>query len=105
MDMTETELINKILPQVIELQESIHKDPELSNHEERTRNKVCGFLENLGLRIHKNPNSFGFFADLEIDPHGETMAFRADMDALPIQEKKRFQLYLEKPWHHACLWA
>ena len=101
--MTETELINKILPRVIELQESIHKDPELSNHEERTRNKVCGFLENLGLNIHKNPNSFGFFADLEIDPHGETMAFRADMDALPIQEKNDFSYISKNPGiMHAC---
>lgn len=103
MDIAVAQAIQDVIPRVLDLQERIHRDPELSNQEKRTRDKVCNFLKDLGLNIRSNPDSFGFIADLEIDPEWETLAFRADMDALPIHEKTSCGYVSENPGvMHAC---
>lgn len=86
-----------------DLQEKIHRDPELSNQEKRTREKVHDLLSGTGLKLRESRDSFGLIAELELDPGWKTLAFRADMDALPIQEKNTFPYSSGNPGvMHAC---
>ncbi len=71
-------------PKVVELRRQFHMYPELKYEEVRTSSKVKEVLRSLGYRI-KEVAGTGVVASLgEGKP---VLAFRADMDALPIQEE------------------
>lgn len=64
----------------------LHQYPELSLQEAHTSEYCQTILKQLG--YHVTPCwGYGFIADLLISDTLKTIAFRADMDALPIQEK------------------
>ncbi|MCG8710284.1 amidohydrolase [Brenneria sp. 4F2] len=64
----------------------LHQYPELSNHEYRTTEKIAGWLRNAGIDILPLPLKTGVVA--QIGRHdGPTIALRADIDALPIDEQ------------------
>lgn len=64
-----------------------HQFPELSHEEFATTDFICEVLESYGLQPQRLP---GTGAIVDIDPYpgfvGERIAFRADIDALPITE-------------------
>ncbi len=60
--------------------------PELSNREERTSNVIAGRLEALGIPIERGVAKHGVVAVIEGSLPGPTVAVRADIDALPINE-------------------
>ena len=76
----------KIKNKIIETRRDIHKHPELSFQEYRTSELVAKQLENLGLNVERNIGKTGVVGILEGAGRGKTIALRADMDALPIQE-------------------
>ncbi len=63
----------------------LHHNPELSMQEYNTSNYCKELLKKNGYEI-KNIWHTGFVADLNLG-HKKTIAFRADMDALPIAEE------------------
>ena len=67
--------------------EHIHQHPELGFDVENTAEYIANHLETLGLNIKRNIGRTGLIADLVINTDYKTIALRADMDALPIQEK------------------
>jgi amidohydrolase len=80
-----------------------HQYPELSHQEERTAWTVAQYLRDLGLEVQTGIAGHGVVGRLSGRRPGQTVAFRADMDALPITEK------VEVPWRsqlpgvmHAC---
>jgi amidohydrolase len=75
-----------IEPKLIELRRDLHRHPELSNREFRTAEKVAAFLTGLGLQVQTGIAKTGVVGLLEGSQPGPTVAIRADMDALPIQE-------------------
>lgn len=77
----------KFLSQVISWRRDIHSHPELSQHEERTANLVANVLEGLGLEVKRNIGGFGVVGLLRGNGEGKTIALRADMDALPLNEE------------------
>lgn len=77
----------KFLSQVISWRRDIHSHPELSQHEERTAGIVSGVLEGLGLEVKRNVGGFGVVGLLRGNSEGKTIALRADMDALPLNEE------------------
>jgi amidohydrolase len=79
--------VESIYPEVRELQESIHSEPELSNEENRTREKVKAFLKDTKVEIRECKRSTGLICDLKVGENLPTIAFRADMDALSIGER------------------
>lgn len=79
--------IDAIYPDVRSLQESIHREPELSNEEYKTREKVKVFLSGTNLEIRECVTSTGLICDLKIGEGLPTIAFRGDMDALSIDER------------------
>ncbi|NLB82904.1 MAG: amidohydrolase, partial [Synergistaceae bacterium] len=79
--------IDTIYSDVRTLQESIHREPELSNEEYKTREKVKVFLAGTKLEIKECVTCTGLICDLKIGEGLPTIAFRGDMDALSIDER------------------
>ena len=93
----------KFLPQVIAWRRDIHAHPELSQHEERTAALVANVLEGLGLEVRRNVGGFGVVGLLRGTHEGRTVALRADMDALPLNEETGLDFASETPGvMHAC---
>lgn len=76
-----------ILPRVIEWRRYLHQHPELSNREYHTAEYVAGHLKQLGLEIQTGIAKTGIVAILKGGRPGPVVALRADMDALPVQER------------------
>jgi len=72
---------------VIEWRRDIHQHPELSNREFRTAALVAEHLEALGMEVHTGIAHTGVVGILRGTQPGPTVALRADMDALPVQEQ------------------
>ena len=71
-----------------ELYKELHANPELSYQEIETSNKLANILRNIGYEVTQNVGGNGVVALLK-NGVGKTIMLRADMDALPIQEKTR----------------
>ena len=73
-------------PKLVEIRRDLHQHPELSNREFRTAGIVAEHLKGLGLSVQTGVAHTGVVGLLEGNRPGPTVAVRADMDALPIQE-------------------
>jgi amidohydrolase len=71
---------------LIALRRDLHQHPELSHHEARTAGVVAERLRALGLEPRTGVAGHGIIADLVGSHPGPTLLYRADMDALPIDE-------------------
>lgn len=76
------------LPEVIEWRRYLHQHPELSFQEKRTSQFILNELKKLPLDIKENVGGYGIVATLRGKSVGPVVAFRADFDALPIQDLK-----------------
>src|SRR5260370_34928088 len=65
----------------------IHAHPEMAFDERRTSDLVATELEKLGIEIHRGLAGTGVVGTLRSGTSSRAIALRADMDALPIQEK------------------
>ncbi|NEX78131.1 amidohydrolase [Bacillus thermocopriae] len=93
----------KVTEEMIELRRDFHQYPELSFEEERTSKKVAEYLRACGLKVREHVNGYGVTADLIVDEAEPMIAFRADMDALPIQEETDLPFASQIPGvMHAC---
>lgn len=72
---------------VIEWRHHIHQNPELSFQEKNTADYVEGILKGLGNIEVTRPTATSVLGKLKGAKPGKTVAFRADMDALPVQEE------------------
>lgn len=73
--------------EIIEWRRYLHKNPELSFEEYETVKFVKEKLEGLNFEIEYPVAKTGLVATLKGEQPGPTVALRADMDALPIQEE------------------
>ncbi|TLS68010.1 amidohydrolase [Mariprofundus erugo] len=74
------------MPEIIRIRQSMHRAPELSGQEENTAAMVAERCRAMGLRVREHVGGFGVIAELITGEKRPWLAFRADMDALPIQE-------------------
>jgi len=80
--------VNKIEDKLIEIREHFHKYPELSFQEVETSKKIAEILQELKLdEVHTGIAKTGVIGVLRGNESGKTLAIRADIDALPIQEE------------------
>ena len=86
-----------LFPELQRLRRDFHQHPELSNQEERTGRVAAAYLTGLGLEVTTGVAGHGVVADLVCPRPGPTIAYRADMDALPITGAARQTLVLPKP--------
>ena len=77
--------IKDIEKNIIEWRRDFHRYPELGFDEHRTSKMIGEALKEMGLAPKMNVGKTGVTADLTFG-EGPTIALRADMDALPMQE-------------------
>ena len=88
---------------IINTRRDFHKHPELSFKEFRTSKIVAEKLKNFGIETKKNIGKTGVVGILKGEKNGPTIALRADMDALPIQETNDISYKsVNKGVMHAC---
>ncbi|MGF1667207.1 MAG: amidohydrolase [Acidimicrobiia bacterium] len=94
-------LVADVLPDVVELRRTLHAHPELSGEEYRTTEILSERLRAHGAIPQSRTPKTGLSVDLG---HGGTLvAFRADLDALPIQEPPGLSFASQVPGvMHAC---
>ncbi len=78
---------SKVEGKVIEWRRDIHQNPELSNKEYKTAEKVAKHLRSLGIEVTTGVAHTGVVGILRGDQPGKVVALRADMDALPVTER------------------
>ena len=84
------------------LRRELHRHPELSFHEERTTETICRILTESNIP-YRRAGHRGIVARLESGLPGPNIAFRADFDALPIQEETGLDFASEEAGKmHAC---
>jgi amidohydrolase len=74
-------------PKTIEWRRDFHAHPELSNREVRTAEQVAKRLRALGIEVKTGVGLTGVVGLLRGGRPGRTVGLRADMDALPVEEK------------------
>jgi amidohydrolase len=77
--------IEALLPQLRQIRRDIHRHPELGFEETRTQALVRAWLEARGY-APRDCAGTGLIADLRADAAGPTIALRADLDCLPMDE-------------------
>ncbi len=88
---------------IIALRRDIHREPELGFDTKKTAEKVLAALGGLPLEIETGVAENGVVATLKGEGAGPTVALRADMDALPIQEETGLPFASETDGKmHAC---
>lgn len=93
---------NKIKKDIINLRRDLHMHPELGFEEYRTSGVIEKTLKSLGIKTKKVAKT-GIVGLLEGKKDGKTVALRADIDALPMQDKKKVDYISKNPGKmHAC---
>ncbi|WP_328800000.1 M20 family metallopeptidase [Paenibacillus sp. LX16] len=81
----------------------LHQHPELSFEETNTSAFIADQLRSFGIEVRTNVGGNGVLGFLEGGQPGRTIAFRADFDALPIQDEKDVSYKSTVPGvMHAC---
>ncbi len=90
--------------EVIELRRHLHANPELSYEEFNTAKFVATKLRSYGIEPKEGVATTGIVALIKgINPDKKTVALRADMDALPIEEANDVSYKSTRPGiMHAC---
>jgi amidohydrolase len=89
--------------ELIALRRDFHKHPELSTKEIRTSKAIVKYLKKLGLVVITGVAKTGVIGLLKTGSPGKTLMLRADMDALPIEEKNDITYCsINKGVMHAC---
>jgi len=94
----------RLLPRLIEVRRHLHRYPELSEQEHATMQYLSEKIDQLGIKHKKGVAGTGIVAWIEGQKTGNTcVALRADMDALPIEEKNETDYVSRNPGvMHAC---
>ncbi len=92
----------KYFNEVIYLRRHIHKNPELSFMEFETSDFVASILKNYNIPFKKIAGT-GIIGEIKGRGKGKTVALRAELDALPVNEETGLSFSSSKPGiMHAC---
>ena len=78
------------IDEIVSLYKFLHSNPELSWQEDKTANYLADILESEGYEVTRGVGEKGVVAILK-NGKGPTLMIRADMDALPIEEKTNLE--------------
>ncbi|MGC8865784.1 MAG: M20 metallopeptidase family protein [Bacteroidales bacterium] len=94
----------RLFPRLVEIRRHLHRYPELSEQEYETMEYLSGWLARLGIRHERGIAGTGLVAYIEGKQTGKScVALRADMDALPIEEKNNTEYSSQRLGvMHAC---
>ncbi|MFK7747914.1 MAG: M20 family metallopeptidase [Kordia sp.] len=74
---------SEIFDDLVEIRRDFHSYPELAGNEKRTSKIIAEYLTNLGLEVKTDATGYGVVGILKGGKEGKSIAWRADMDALP----------------------
>ena len=101
-------MIDELKSRIAEIEDDLvawrrdfHRHPEVAFQEERTSRVLREHLEALGLKVQSMAGT-GLRADLQGGGDGPTVALRADIDALPIQEQGDKEYISQNPGAAHC---
>lgn len=93
-------LVEEIASEALQLRHLLHRHPEPAHREYRTTDLIRRFVESRGLEFNGRQPNTGGWVDTKAHPR---VAFRADIDALPIHEPSQNSPRSENEgWMHAC---
>jgi amidohydrolase len=97
-------LVEEVSEEVVAWRRYLHRNPELSFQEEETARFVYETLQTFGNTLElSRPTPTSVVARLIGAKPGPTLAIRADIDALPIEEENDFEFVSRNPGvMHAC---
>lgn len=85
------DLIQTLLADITAWRRDLHKHPELAFQEQRTADFVADKLTSFGIEVHRGLAKTGVVGTLRCGQSPRAIGLRADMDALPMQEKNTFE--------------
>lgn len=89
------EIYNSMEEKVITWRREIHKNPELSNREFQTAEKISAHLKSLGIEVETGVAHTGVVGVIKGSKPGKVVALRADIDALPVTERNDLEFKSE----------
>jgi hippurate hydrolase len=95
---------SSLFERLVAVRRDLHQHPELSWQERRTAERVCAFLDELGVKYRRDVATTGVIAEIPgaAGPRA-VVALRADMDALPVFEETGLPFASQTPGvMHAC---
>ncbi len=96
-------LLAQLLPEIIAIRHTLHAHPELAHEEYETAELISKTLKKFGYGTIERMAGTGVTAILDSGKPGKCVALRADIDALPIQEKTGLSYQSIQPGKmHAC---
>ncbi len=81
-------IASSLQPELVDLRRHLHQNPELGWHEINTSAFIQKKLRDRGFEIVNGFAKTGFYTEVDSGKPGPTVAWRADMDALPIDDEK-----------------
>jgi amidohydrolase len=88
---------------LVQLRRHFHQFPELAYGEKKTAAKIAEVLREFGVPFRDRVGETGVVATLAAERPGATLAMRADMDALPLEEQNDTPYVSKHPGvMHAC---
>ena len=89
--------------EITALRLELHQIPEVGAQLPETAACLSAHLDRLGIPFVRSPRDSGLIASIQGGLPGRTVALRADMDALPIQEETGLPFSSRRPGvMHAC---
>ncbi|OUL62966.1 M20 family metallopeptidase [Flavobacterium sp. AJR] len=94
---------DKIYGKLVELRRDFHENPELAGNEKRTQEIIKQYLLDLGIEVVMDVHGYSIVGILKGEKKGKSIAWRADMDALPndFPDKVDFKSKI-KGIQHGC---
>ncbi|MER2114899.1 MAG: amidohydrolase, partial [Solibacillus isronensis] len=95
--------VEDVYDQMVAWRRHLHENPELPFQEVQTARMVGDILAGYGIEVQRNVGGHGVVGILKGGNPGPTIALRADMDALPIQQENDVPYKSQVPnVMHAC---
>lgn len=91
------------LPELVDIRHQLHRMPEIGLSEFKTSDFIAKQLEKWGFEITRGLATTGIVATLRAGNGNRAIGFRADFDALPMQEETNLPYSSQHPGAmHAC---
>ncbi|MGG0656164.1 M20 metallopeptidase family protein [Rummeliibacillus pycnus] len=95
--------IDQHFEETVSWRRHLHQNPELSFQEQETAKFIAEKLESFGIEVKRHIGGNGLIGTLKGAYDGQTVALRADFDALPIIDLKEVSYKSQNPGvMHAC---
>ena len=97
------EYTDEIFQELVDIRRDLHRNPEISGREQRTSEKIAEFLESQGLEVKTHIGGYGVVGILNGSKEGKSIAWRADIDAMPSNIPDVVDFESENPGvRHIC---